>query len=190
MLFLYFLMLLHSYLPYTFCYLYALGGVGTAPQFRFSIPWLDLGLVDRLRHLVECGNLAQASLPGPGCCIITAGQWPGGSGNPIHSCHILLEKTRVQEGHSLLKSPRQSIRGAQDTLEGSASPLPLPSVAPHSLSHAVNLKSQKEKGSVPGCGPVALPKARAYCQSDPFPWKQPAGAACSCQPEVWWSLSP
>lgn len=57
--------------------------------------------------------------------------------------------------------------------------------------HAVNLKSQKEKGSVQGFLEAGGSfKAGAYCQSDLVSMEAASGAACSRQPEAWGSLSP
>ena len=134
MLFLYFLMLLlHSSALY-FLLCVCSGRVRTIPLFLLH-PWLDLGVVDPLDTLVQVCRAAQASLPGPRMLSSQLGrEWRGAQQSLSHSVTFFWRKPRSREGHQLAKSHTTIHQRDRDTPEGSASPLPLPSVAPHSSS--------------------------------------------------------
>lgn len=71
-------------------------------------------------------------------------------------------------------------------------PVSLWSTTPPVCFHTADLKSQKGKGSVWGFLEAggSFKAWLVIASLTLFPWKQPAGAACSYQPGAQWSLSP
>lgn len=97
-------------------------------------------------------------------------------------CHILQEKTKAQRG-TLTSTVSHGTHG-----KGLLSPK---STALHVSSSCYKFESQKEKGSMLSFLETGGSfKAGAYCQSDLVSMEAASRAACSCQPEAWWSLSP
>lgn len=115
----------------------------------------------------------------PRDAVTTAGQAAArGSAITIPLCHILLEKTEVQGRTPACRVTRQSIRGARTRWKGLLPLSPCHQLPHIAYLHAVNLKSQKEKGSVPGfLEPGGSFKAGACCQSDPVSMEAASGGS-------------